>query len=283
MRFVVVALPALFVFAISASAQQAMAEFDAVSIKRDPTNTFAFGYPPYSQGNQFRMIGMRVRDLITFGYPVETRPTQVIGLPDWAETESYQVIAKGKPNPTLDEIREMWRALFRDRFRLQAHYETRDRAGYHLVLAKSDKRRGPQLQPSTLDCTKPPPPVASAAADGLDARARMLMQRCGIAIAGTDGSLGFYAGSTSLADLASILSSSAGRPIVDRTGLEGKFALALRFASEPAPSSAGQAATTDEAPALFTALQEQLGLKLEAATVQGQVLVIDHIERPSEN
>jgi len=278
LRHVAAALVLLFAGAVSA--QQPTAEFDAVSIKRNPTNTVAYGYPPYSQGNQFRMIGFRMRDLIPFGYPVETQPIVFIGLPDWAESESYDLIAKGKPNPTADERRQMWQALFRDRLRLQAHDETRDRAGYQLVFARSDKRLGPGLKVSTIDCTQPPAPRTSPG--GPDGLARMLMQRCGLSMTGNGKTSEMYSGSASIGDLAKILPGYVQRPVVDRTGLDGQFALRLQFVAEASPP-ATQADAVDPAPILFTALQEQLGLKLEPTTIQGQVLVIDHIERPSEN
>jgi uncharacterized protein (TIGR03435 family) len=91
-----------------------------------------------------------------------------------------------------------------------------------------------------------------------------------------------------MAGLARTMSGFAGRPVVDRTGLEGNYAVKLTFAREgamilPGGTSVPPPAQTDEFPSLFTAVQEQLGLKLESATVQGEVLVIDRIERPTED
>jgi len=98
-------------------------------------------------------------------------------------------------------------------------------------------------------------------------------------------------GGTTLANLVRMLSGRAGRPVVDRpivdqTGLEGNYAVRLKFASDsplPVASSTGTPPPPGDRPSIFTAVQEQLGLKLEPATMQGQVLVIDHIERPTEN
>jgi uncharacterized protein (TIGR03435 family) len=113
----------------------------------------------------------------------------------------------------------------------------------------------------------------------------MAMTRCTMLMIGGPTGQGMYSGGTSLANLIRMLAGAAGRPVVDRTGLEGNFAVRLKFARDaPFPTTApGQPSAMDDAPSIFTAVQEQLGLRLESTTVQGQVLIIDHIERPTEN
>jgi uncharacterized protein (TIGR03435 family) len=181
----------------------------------------------------------------------------------------------------------MWRALLVERVKLQAHYETRERPGFNLVFAKSDKRLGPDLQPSSLDCTKPPEPLNFAGQPDQKAIEAMAMTRCNPMMIMSASSQSVLSGGISLPILLRTISSAAGRPVADQTGLDGSYSVKLRFAREgplilPGGASAPPA-PTDEVPSLFTAVQEQLGLKLESATIKGQVLVVDHVERPTEN
>ncbi len=263
-------------------AAQAPLEFEVASIKRNTTNTFASGPPPNPASGQVSMINATIQALILRGYPLQTTPPLVTGLPEWAESERYDVVAKGKPGATPDEQQQMWRALLTDRFKLQAHYETRDRQGYNLLLARPDKRLGPDLQPSTLDCTKPPEPMNLGGQPNEKAIEAMAMSRCGNLMIMSATSQSMLTGAVTAAALARLISGAAGRPVVDRTGLDGTYSVKLRFAREGQMILPGGAVAppvpTDEVPSLFTAVQEQLGLKLESATVQGQVLVIDHIE-----
>jgi bla regulator protein BlaR1 len=274
--FAAVALSAMVVSAQTQAGQQ----FDVASIKRNTSNEFGKFIPPGIRPGQFSVINSTLREIISFGYPVQTAPAQVFGLPEWAESEHYDVLATLKGTPTADALQQMWRAFLSDRLKLQAHYETRERASYDLVFARDDRRLGPQLQPSTVDCTTPPAAVAGSA-NQLEGRIRMLMQRCALGMIPSGQSLGLYSGGTSVAALARALTVHARRPITDRTGLTGNYAISLQFAIDAAPPQPDSA--IDDAPRLFTALREQLGLKLEPSTMQGQVLVIDQIERPSEN
>lgn len=278
MRYVIAALVAL---TVTVDGQAPSQEFDVASIKRNTTDVFGRYIPPGIRSGQFTAIAMTMQELVLFAYPLQTAPPQVLGLPDWARSERYDVAAKLKAGATSGELQEMWRALLADRMKLQAHYETREREAYHLALARADKRLGPQLQPSTIDCATPPP--SGARPSGLDGQIQMLKERCVLGFAGSGQWVGLYSGGTSIPDLARSLTSFARRPVVDRTGLEGNYSVALRFASDSAPQAGEPAPATQDAPPLLTALQEQLGLKLQSATIDGQVLVVDHIERPSDN
>ena len=280
MRAITVALMALCSGAVLAM-QNAEPQFEVASIKRNTSGEVPHYLPPGIRPGQFSVINMTMRDIVQFGYPARTRPALVLGLPAWAESDGYDVMARLTSTPTPAEQQQMWRTLLTERVKLQAHYETRERAGYALVLAKADKRLGAELQPSTLDCAKPPAPLTGATG-AADRRVTALMGRCLIGyVLSTSEGLAMYSGGTSLPNLALALSAEAGRPVVDRTALTGNYALSLRFASDQIPSPAGL--STADIPGLFTAVQEQLGLKLEPTTIDGQVLVIDHIERPTEN
>jgi uncharacterized protein (TIGR03435 family) len=284
-RFLCVLGPVLTLCVTAAA--QAPLEFEVASIKRNTTNTFASGPPPNPASGQVAMTNVPVQTIILRGYPLQTLPVQVLGLPDWAESERYDVVAKGKPGATQEEQQQMWRALLLDRVKLQAHYDTRERPGYNLIFARNDKRLGPDLQPSSLDCTKPPEPFNLAGQPNEKAVEAMAMARCSLLMMMSPTVQQVMSGGMTIAAIARMISGSAGRPVIDRTALDGMYSVRLRFAREGAtitPAGIQAPSTpTDEVPSLFTAVQEQLGLKLESATVQGQVLVVDHIERPTEN
>jgi uncharacterized protein (TIGR03435 family) len=143
------------------------------------------------------------------------------------------------------------------------------------------------MQPSTVDCSKPPDPLPSSGPMDEKRIEALGMSRCGVLMMSSATLQTVMSGSSAIAAVARMISASAERPVIDHTGLEGSFAIKLTFArSAPLPLPGGNTAPpvqADEVPSLFTAVQDQLGLELEATTVQGQVLVVDHIERPTEN
>jgi uncharacterized protein (TIGR03435 family) len=194
-----------------------------------------------------------VYSLITGAYNVMMED-QISGLPDWARTENFDIEAKLDPDNAEavgklhgdDRVKEnalLLRALLADRFRMKAHIEVKELPVYNLVIAKSGlkmKEAAPDQSPG---------------------------YRMGLGnIAGQSLFIGNLVGS---------LSHPAGRLIIDKTGLSGKYQVDLTWAWGDDPNATG--------PSLFTALQEQLGLKLEPAKAPLDVVVIDHIERPSEN
>jgi uncharacterized protein (TIGR03435 family) len=179
----------------------------------------------------------------------ELQDFQIVGGPDWIGSARYDVSATANRDVTPTERGSMMRALLADRFKLAAHTERRDAPIYALRLARADGRLGPGLK---------------KAAD--DARGGF---REG------DGSL--TAQRTSTERLVRELTSYAGRPVVDETGLTGEWALTLTWA----PDAAG--GTDANLTSIFTAMREQLGLKLDATRGPVEVLVIDRAERPSED
>jgi uncharacterized protein (TIGR03435 family) len=206
--------------------------------------------------------------LILFAYQIQE--SQLVGAPDWIGTERFDIAAKAPgdvpPTPfggTLPEAL-MLRSLLEDRFKFTLHRETRDMPIYALVVARSDGRLGPRLRrPASDYCDqqykaagKPgaTPPPASSPLCGIDSP--------------TTGEL--IAGAFPLSEFASLLSGTMDRIIVDRTGLTGGWDFDLKWSSPDA--------TTAGRPSIFTALQEQLGLRLEATTGPVEVLVIDRVE-----
>jgi bla regulator protein blaR1 len=255
------------IYPLNLDAQQP--RFEVVSIKRSnqppdfvrrPSTTGTFTSSATAQG------------LVAIAFPEITAPEDMFGLPAWATTDRYDVVAKGKAGATLSEEAEMWRQMLVERFGLKAHLESRIRPSYDLVMARNDRKLGPGLTPSTLDCSQPKAlPSPTAAPAEID---RALMLRC--AVTSFQGSV--FAGSAEMKTLARYLRAPAGRRVVDKTGLTGRFAFRLSFEQR-----LGGTVVNDTFPDLFTALREQLGLKLEPSTMQVPVIVVDQIKRPSEN
>ena len=160
----------------------------------------------------------------------------------------------------------MLRSLLEDRFRLSAHRETRDLPIYALVLARADGRLGPRLRQTTSDyCAK----RFEAAGKGGDTPAPPGSPVCGISGSGNE----LTAGAFPINEFARFLAGRSGRIVVDRTGLTGVWDFDLKWSPPNAPNP------DPDRPSIFTALQEQLGLRLDATTGPVEVLVIDRLER----
>ena len=199
---------------------------------------------------------------------------QIIDGPDWINRDRWNIVAKAEGNPQGPQMMAMLQNLLADRFKADIRRETREMQVYALTLGRSDGRLGPQLTPSTVDCAAlaaartagaPPPPPR---ADG--------RPTCGMSV--NPGVA--IAGSYLIADIARNLSGATGRIIVDKTGLTGRYDMELKWTPDP---TQGSASTSFDGGSLFTAVQEQLGLKLEAQRAPVDVLVIYSAERPTED
>lgn len=203
--------------------------------------------------------------------------------------ERFDIEARASGNPTKDQTRIMMRSLLADRFKLVIHMETRQAPVFALVLAEPGKT-GPSLKPHRLDdscsnaSTTDPPPSASPTAP--TSALGELPIVCGVIAhvpATTPGSMHFGGRNVTLSLLASSLPTMTGmailpRPVIDETGLSGTFDFTLGGWAFQAASEAGEGG-----PTFAQVLKDQLGLKLERQTGPVDVLVIDHIEHPSEN
>jgi uncharacterized protein (TIGR03435 family) len=258
-------------------AAQAPLEFEVASIKRNITNGFVREPVTNVAAGHYWLSNASVAMIVLQGYELDGVPA-VMKMPDWATFERYDVLAKGKPGASPDEQRQMWRALLADRFKLRAHYEPRPQRGYQLVFARADRRLGPQLQPSTLDCTQPRQMLTRA-----DDPEAFAMRQCGWLQIGGGNAQKFASGGATMASLARVLSGVVLQSVVDRTGLGGDYVVKLHYAKPLPATDATLLPLPSDAPSIFVAVQEQLGLKLDAATVDAPALVIDRIERPTEN
>jgi uncharacterized protein (TIGR03435 family) len=191
-------------------------------------------------------------------------------VPSWVKSDRWDIEAKGPEQATQPQLRAMVQNLVNDRFKLVTRRETRDVPVYALVLSRSDRRLGPQLKQSTADCTA----LAAAArtADAAPGGARQCGRDVGPGLISTIG--------TTLPDFARGLSLSTGRFVMDATGLTGLFDVELKWTPDQAVGGAG--AQTDGT-SLFAAIQEQLGLRLEARQAPINILVIESAERATED
>ncbi len=244
--------------ALLSTALAQSATFDVVSIKRNPGNADSAGIRRTPDGG-FAMTNQPIDSIIRAVTDVPVR--DVVGLPRWATTDRFDIVAKAPAGTRSDQRVEMTRAMFVERMQLVFHVEEQERETFALVMARDDRRLGPTLKPSPLNCNAPAQPPVT------DPRAR-----CGVTL--SRGSL--ISGGITVERLA--LSIPVGGVVVrDRTGLEGTYAVELSFSRPGAP------ADPNGPPEIFTAIQEQLGLKLVPERAQVPVLVVDRIERPSEN
>ena len=239
------------------------AAFDAVSIK--PNRSGQQGGTSRAQPGRYLGVNVTLMRLVRLAYrPIE----EFDGGPEWKDRDHFDVEAVAGAAVTAPQMAAMLQAMLADRFKLRVHTETRPLPVYELSLARADSRVGPGLARVAESCPPPGAPSAPPPAGGAPAGTPPPI-RCGFTL--QDGVL---KGTGTLASIASELV-VAGRRVVDRTGLAGVYSIDLKWTTDAA---AGQPA--DAPPEIFTALPEQLGLRLKAATAPTQVLVIDSAERP---
>ena len=199
---------------------------------------------------------------------------QWIGGGDYLASDHFDVQAKADGELTRSQLPHAVQVLLADRFKLIVHHETKELPMYALVLVNADGRLGPHLKRSTVDCSDPGT-LAETDADGKP-------------LCGFRRFPGKATGRATMADLAKRLLNGAvddHRPVEDRTGLAGTFEFDVEWTPQlPVPADAPQGPPIDPTgPSLFTAVKEQLGLKLDPRKDQIDVLVIDHAEHPTEN
>jgi uncharacterized protein (TIGR03435 family) len=207
---------------------------------------------------------------------------QVVGGPEWIHTDGYDIEAKPESNTDQKGMWLMLRTLLADQFKLAVHTETRNIPVYDLEAVKG----GPKL----------PAPEGGACAEALTGPPERGQQRpappCGPGLLKSGTGLAMEGISVSMPAFVKMLSTMLGREVIDKTGFTARFALHLEFAIDDAlvglanpggPDGSGQPADSAARPSIRTALQEQLGLRLQASTGPVNVLVINHVERTTGN
>jgi bla regulator protein blaR1 len=210
-------------------------------------------------GGRFNTVNTSVRMMIAFAYNI--KDYQLSGGPGWANSENYDITAKAESNATEAQFRLMLQALLKDRFKLALRHETKDAPIYELVVAKG----GSKLQEDA---------TSAKLRMGMTGRGRITAQKAPITA------------------FLSTLGMLTGRPVVDKTGLTSTYAFTLEWTPDPAeggppgpvnPQGQETVPPDTNGPSLFTALQEQLGLRLQSAKGPVDSLTIESVERPSEN
>ena len=240
-------------------AADAPAVFDVATIK--PSLPDRPGKLFTVKGRQVITINTTVNDLITFAYNLHAR--QIAGGPSWLDSDKYDVTGQpvGEGIPNIVQLRAMIQQLLTDRFKLAFHRDKRELSVYAIVVGNG----GPKL---TKNDNNP---------NGLPS---LLFRGLGV----------LPASNATIADLAGVMQTAVlDRPVVDKTGLAGRYDFTLTWTPDetqfaglgvrvppPSPDANGP-------PGLFTAFQEQLGLKLDSTKAPAEVLVIDRVEKPSEN
>ncbi len=250
--------------------------FDVASIR--PSQGLPTGISRPTNG-VVRTSAAEVRRLIHYAYGIEPqqRDSPAIGGPDWIDSEYYAIVARGPAGMSLSDGRAMMRSLLEDRFKLRVRVERREAAVYALVPARKDGALGSGMKLSAMDCR--------AWSDELLRTGRLAAAKeqgpdCGPITGGIGGGVLQVRGPATVRELITAITRSpdVDRKIVDRTGLTGTYDFDFRWT--PQRSGPGAAAPNDVV-SLFTALQEQLGLKLESQRAPVDTLVIDSIERPT--
>jgi uncharacterized protein (TIGR03435 family) len=222
--------------------------FEVASVRQTPNASFGFtSVSPYGTG-QFSATNITLEALIELAFGVT--PDQISGEPDWLGSEHYDVAAKAPAEVRLsyELLKPRMQRLLQERFGLATHRGTKYSEGFALVVAKG----GPKLHPHT--------PAATA-----EASVPNEIRLNGIRVQDVP-----------MSSLAAVLARPLGKPVVDQTGIQGNYDFQLDYAPDGASDTA--------LPSIFTALREQLGLRLEKHKVPVEILVIDHIEKvPTAN
>jgi uncharacterized protein (TIGR03435 family) len=241
---------------------------------------------------------MTLRLLIVAAY--QKQSFQVIGGPGWLNTTKFDIDGRaGDSKTTTTGLLEMLQALLAERFKLRVHPETRQVPIYALMLARSDGRLGPQLKPSTANCPgykeQQQKMLEAIAKSGISGLTAMMSKpgeskACGISPAATKSAgVGIKLTGMPILMLTEMLTQLVGRPVVDKTGLNGLYDYELtidaptliRMYAELGVNLPNAAASLPEEPSLMANLQEKLGLKLDAQRGPGQVLIVDSAAPPT--
>jgi uncharacterized protein (TIGR03435 family) len=270
-------------------AQAAMSapEFEAASVKPNKAGgPFGIGFQP---GGRFNATNVTLRMLIGAGYGTpQPRPSfEIVGGPAWLDTDRFDVVAKAAgntvpgPSGPPAEMFLMIQKLLADRFHLVTHGESRELPVYALVMARADGKMGEHLRITGTDCAAL---MAPGRAGGPPPSPGPGSPFCGVRSA--PGRLA--GGSATMAIFTNVLSRQVNRVVLDRTGLTASYDFELEWTPDQMPQGSDDAARPGalpappaDGPSFFTALQEQLGLKLDSTKGPVNVLVVDRAEPPS--
>lgn len=244
-------LLALVVGVSAFGGQSSALRFDVVSVKENTGSDLSIrvsAQPP----DGFRQMNYPLASLVTYAFDIP-QPSRISGLPDWTRSARYDISAKATRAISDGERRSMVRAVLEDHFSVATHIESREQNVYVLSAARADKRLGPGLKPRPECAVDTCPSGGTGRPDSLQIQAITL---------------------TRLAD--GMLSSVRREVVRDETGIPGVFDVTMSWRPDDVANP------NDSRPSFFTAIQEQLGLKLEPQRRPVDVLIIDRIERAAQ-
>lgn len=206
-----------------------------------------------SQGRSMTIQHRTVKDMLIIGYGMHEK--QLVGMPGWAESDRWDVegVADLEGNPNLTQLQSLVRKILVERFGLRTHTEKREMGVYAITVA----RGGPKLEKSKSN------PNGSMSENDNDNGGQRTMSVKNAAVG----------------DFALVMKYAADRPVVDQTGLTGRYDFQLKWTIDDSKAPTDGTAASG----LFTAVQEQIGLKLELTKASAEVLVVDEVERPAAN
>lgn len=284
----------LFVLAAGAATQEPAFEVSSVKISPPPTpradGSFTVSlYVGPRPGGRWVANNSTLSMLLQAAYDGFRFPGQIVDAPDWATMTRFEVNAiapvTGGAEPTQEQFNAMVRKLLADRFKLKVRTEQRDADVYVLTRARSDGRLGPRLRKAEVDCEAlaearkrgetvpdtPPPQPGQRPQCGSSGQVNGAVQR-------------LMVGGMTISVVVGSVQSAVGRPVIDKTGLTGAWDVDLEYVRDSSNfRSTGPDVTPTQSagPSVFTAIQEQLGLKLERGKDRMDVLVIEHVEMPT--
>jgi uncharacterized protein (TIGR03435 family) len=234
--------------------------YEVASIKPNTSGDLRFAFRIEPDGT-VAATGITLKRLLMTAYNVQG--FRIVGGPDWVTSRRWDLQAKHDDVASPDQIRQMLRALLEERFQLRSHSEIRKMPVYELVI----DRKGSKIPAAKDSETKPTVRVTAGSIQLMHATA---------------------------ATFASQLSYALGQPVIDKTSLSGQFDFALEWTPEPGedggPTTAGlppgtrdQPVSTQDGPSIFTAIREQLGLRLKSGRSPAEVIVIDDAQMPTAN
>jgi bla regulator protein BlaR1 len=270
-----------------ASVKPSKPEFKRPNFPLDLSDNYSGSTPPPE--GRFRAV-YPLSVYIEFAYKQmftpKSRDSLTAHLPKWVATDYFEINARAEGTPTKDQMRLMMQSLLADRFNLKVHFETQQVPVYALTLVKPG-RTGPKLRPHA---DGPPcvPPSAQVSQASLAKAADTFPPDCDSIVLeeGPNGTLRFGSRNSTMALIASSLADmDLDRPVVDQTGLQGRFDIACQWKpeSDDAESLGANVSLGWIGGSFFEALKDQLGLKLTPTKGPVKVLVVDHVEKPSEN
>lgn len=262
--------------------------FDVVSVRQDKSDREAGANFVLGPGNAYATTGGRftafnlpVLDYIRFAYKLTNGQTEMLQsqAPKWVSVDKFDIEATStNHDPTKDQMRQMVQSLLADRFNLKIHTEIKDLPVFAMVLSKPGKL-GPQLRQHPANdssCSNLTPPQTDSPTSPTTVAGGFPITCGGIVSAGAASVPSHIRVGARNIPIALLASNLGGfdRPLLDKTGLTGTYDFILEWGSNP---------TSDDGASLQEALQEQLGLTLKATKGPMDVLVLDHIEMPSDN